>query len=561
MSSILTNTSAMTALQTLQQTNKSLEQTQNRISTGLKVANAKDNASFWAVSTTMKSDVSTFKAISENLSLASASIGTARAGAEGIADLVKEIKDLTTRAQDSSLDKAKLQADIDANLEQIAESVRTANFNGVNLLDSDETIRLLSSVGRGEDGVDASFIELAAQNLSLGQGGGLESLNGLSVLDRGDGLFENESDGKVVHKVDLSGGTYDGSSADKGAAGADLTVAYKDADGVDRTTTITLTKDIQDYDTSTTAAGDDFAALLSGNDELASVFDFTSTGTGLDISAKSRASGVEITSLSLGGGTVLGSGGTDEGLAAKLDQEIGFEFKDAPLRAGEQFNFEFAATGTGALRNFELSFTVVEGKDSGDILDTSGTGTASDPFKINLALDADKVAFEHATGDQIAAEFDTAIAALAGSASTATVEAAFADVLTANAGAADNLIDFSTTDNVVTVAAFASVNQNLDGVTVPQTDYDALLDTIDGALETAVNAAATLGSSQKRLDIQQEFLSTLTDNLESGIGTLVDANMNEESARLQALQVQQQLGIQALSIANQAPQQILSLFR
>ena len=70
-----------------------------------------------------------------------------------------------------------------------------------------------------------------------------------------------------------------------------------------------------------------------------------------------------------------------------------------------------------------------------------------------------------------------------------------------------------------------------------------------------------LGTGARRLDIQSEFMSTLIDSFKSGIGALVDADLEEASARLQALQVQQQLGIQALSIANQAPQNILALFR
>lgn len=87
------------------------------------------------------------------------------------------------------------------------------------------------------------------------------------------------------------------------------------------------------------------------------------------------------------------------------------------------------------------------------------------------------------------------------------------------------------------------------------------LDLIEGLIEIAVDAASSYGSSEKRLENQQDFISKLTDSLKSGIGSLVDANLEETSARLQALQVQQQLGTQALSIANQAPQNILALFR
>ncbi|MEX0327477.1 MAG: flagellin [Ruegeria sp.] len=89
----------------------------------------------------------------------------------------------------------------------------------------------------------------------------------------------------------------------------------------------------------------------------------------------------------------------------------------------------------------------------------------------------------------------------------------------------------------------------------------AALGTIETLIDTSIDAAAAFGSAQGRIETQKEFISNLTDSFRSGIGSLVDADMEETSARLQALQVQQQLATQSLSIANQAPQSILSLFR
>lgn len=90
---------------------------------------------------------------------------------------------------------------------------------------------------------------------------------------------------------------------------------------------------------------------------------------------------------------------------------------------------------------------------------------------------------------------------------------------------------------------------------------DAALNAIEGLIQTAIDGAANFGSSRGRIETQSEFVSKLSDSLKSGIGSLVDADMEAASARLQALQTQQQLAVQALSIANQAPQTILSLFR
>ncbi|MOA30914.1 Flagellin [compost metagenome] len=75
------------------------------------------------------------------------------------------------------------------------------------------------------------------------------------------------------------------------------------------------------------------------------------------------------------------------------------------------------------------------------------------------------------------------------------------------------------------------------------------------------SASAALGSIKMRIGLQEDFVSKLTDSIDSGIGRLVDADMNEESTRLKALQTQQQLGIQSLSIANTSSENILSLFR
>lgn len=102
---------------------------------------------------------------------------------------------------------------------------------------------------------------------------------------------------------------------------------------------------------------------------------------------------------------------------------------------------------------------------------------------------------------------------------------------------------------------------DVDGVTGNDSGAAVALKKMDSLIKVAVDAAASFGTSQSRIQIQRDFIGKLSDSVSSGIGALVDADMEEVSARLQALQVQQQLGTQSLSIANQAPQQLLSLFR
>jgi len=88
-----------------------------------------------------------------------------------------------------------------------------------------------------------------------------------------------------------------------------------------------------------------------------------------------------------------------------------------------------------------------------------------------------------------------------------------------------------------------------------------MVDTLDTMTASLAGKLSDLGSAARKIDNQITFTSKLSDTIESGIGNLVDADLAKESAKLQALQVKQQLGVQALSIANQAPQTITSLFR
>ena len=93
------------------------------------------------------------------------------------------------------------------------------------------------------------------------------------------------------------------------------------------------------------------------------------------------------------------------------------------------------------------------------------------------------------------------------------------------------------------------------------TEAAAVVTKIESSLTNVNNALARLGTGAKKLEAQKSFANKLSDAIEVGIGNLVDADLAKESARLQSLQVKQQLGVQALSIANQAPSTVLSLFR
>lgn len=137
-------------------------------------------------------------------------------------------------------------------------------------------------------------------------------------------------------------------------------------------------------------------------------------------------------------------------------------------------------------------------------------------------------------------------------------------------GSLTNGIKFLANADATSFVTLTAKDLSLGGAIIELALSDSLL-TLTGATQalnrlddsiTQLNAAlGSIGAQAKQIEAHNSFVTKLMDTLESGIGNLVDADLAKESARLQALQVQQQLGAQSLSIANQAPQIILSLFR
>ncbi len=172
MSSILTNNSAMVALQTLRGINSNLAKTQDEISTGKSVASAKDNAAVWAITKTMETDVAGFKAIGDSLALGQSTVGVARAASEAVTEQLKEIKKLIVSAQEENVDRSKIQTDITARAAEIGSIISAAQFNGLNLVDGTQTadVNVLASLDRAADGtVAAANIAVEPQDLDAVQ--------------------------------------------------------------------------------------------------------------------------------------------------------------------------------------------------------------------------------------------------------------------------------------------------------------------------------------------------------------------------------------------------------
>ena len=119
-----------------------------------------------------------------------------------------------------------------------------------------------------------------------------------------------------------------------------------------------------------------------------------------------------------------------------------------------------------------------------------------------------------------------------------------------------------TASNITVASVDFEAGLNLTSIDMSDaTTAEASIDDIEALIQAAVDGAAALGASAARIEKQNEFVSKVTDAMKSGIGALVDTNMEEASARLKALQTQQQLGVQALTIANSAPETLQQLFR
>ncbi len=167
MSSILTNNGAMVALQTLKSINTGMSKVQSEISTGLRVATAKDNSSNWAIASTMKSDVSSYKTLSNSLTSASAMVGTARNAAESISESLVKIKDLIVQAENPDADQGKIQEQVTALTETITSIAQSSQYNGINLVNAggtDQTVTV--SINRDAAGaLTLGTFDVAAQDL------------------------------------------------------------------------------------------------------------------------------------------------------------------------------------------------------------------------------------------------------------------------------------------------------------------------------------------------------------------------------------------------------------
>lgn len=513
MSSILTNSSAMVALQTLRGINQNLTMTQSEIATGKSVASAKDNAAIWAISKVMESDVNGFRAISASLSLGESSVSVARQTAESVSDLLTDMKGKIVAAQEENVDRSKIQADINAMRDQITSIVNAAQINGLNLVQGTENASILGSLDRASDGsVTANSIDVSRQDLTSSAGvygsGTVLSPNA-TVSDTATGALSNAGNTAVLTVA--TGADFSAATASFTVGGVTVSFAAGELGTGDQDAAAGI------------IAGRINALGIDGVTASASSAEVTLTSTrafeGVQVTVGSlggAASGTEITNVN--GAAPSGTNSATDSTIAERAETVTFS-NAASVNEGDGYRVTFGGE--------QFTYVAGPGETFEDVargLQAAIGGTSLDGITTQVTTDAN----------------GNSILKIDNSSATAMTLAAVGN---AGGEASGGLF-------------------GLDGIDVTtDAGAEAALANIETFIDTAIDAAAAFGSDQGRIELQSTFISQLTDSLRMGIGSLVDADMEEASARLQALQVQQQLGIQSLSIANQAPQSILSLFR
>jgi flagellin len=406
--SVNTNAGALAALGNLNRTTASLETTQSRVNTGLKVASAKDNGATFAIAQTLRSDVAGYRAVNNSLDRASSELDVAIAGAEAVSDLLIQMKEKAVAASDLGLDaesRISLNDDFQQLRDQIATITDSAVFNGKNLLTGDPVSAITDP--EGGDTIDGYTSSLTLFGLRL-QDADIDTPEGRTVTVTPITL--NSLDDLVIESVDT-------------------------LDGVNNPEALNAMLNLIDDEANSSTLE---TALSNNGTNLATLNDSLDRGTGLV---------------------------TDANVLSALEQ-----FMEAVI-PGSNFGRDYGSP------------------DLPDNLEVRGGSLF-----------------------------------LAGNGTNAAITTSSAPVIQIQGGAKD------------------------------------AIEKIGNGLEVVNNVLSNLGSTANRVDLQQRFVRSLSDSIDVGIGNLVDADMARESANLQAFQTKQQLGLQALSIANQAPQSVLSLF-
>ncbi|MCJ2031149.1 flagellin [Methylobacterium sp. J-043] len=583
MTSLLTNISAMTALTTLKGINSQLDATSNRVSTGQRVSTAADNAAYWSIATTVRTDNASLSAVKDSLGLGSSAVDTAYNGLNSILSDMQNLRAKLQTALQPGVDRSKVQTEIAAIQSKMKATADSSNSSGQNWLSVDSTatntayqatqsvIAGFSRAGGGavtfsKINVDVNAIKLYDVNASSvttaatsGQVFAQTSLTGTAAFRPGDAVVANRGTANFngANEVAFTLSLGDGSTADIVINSATMASAARDLTRVTTDEFLAAINNQITADTATTPLSGKVAASLDASGRLT----FTSTATGSGTDAQ-----ISVKNINASGTNALVDVGFSA-ISATPTVKAGTNFTTVDLTADKVItvndgNRATTVTLTAALYGGLASPTstgsgAVNGSDTARLINAQLTA-AGNTARIAFGADNKLTLTSSSTLPITVGGADvTSFGFTAGQ--TAPVSAASTGSGTAaGTTAGKGILD---TADATTGFSISSINiSNLTG-TAGDTALQNIITQVEKALAKVTDAGTKLGANKTQIDGQKTFVDTLMKANDRTVGILVDADIEEESTKLKALQTQQQLAVQALSIANSGSQNVLSLFR
>ncbi|AWB19628.1 flagellin [Methylobacterium currus] len=588
MTSLLTNNAAMTALTTLKNINQSLDTTSNRVSTGQRVSAASDNAAYWSIATTVRTDNASLGAVKDSLGLGSSSVDTAYNGLNSILSDLQNMRSKLQTALSPGVDRTKVQTEIAAIQSKMKATADSSNSSGQNWLSVNSattntayqaTQNVVGGFARTANGtITFSQVSVDVQNIKL------YDTNSVSVTTAA-------TTAQIVAATSLTGTTGFGSgtgTADfSGPNEVSLSVNVSGLAGTLTLNTATLQSAAKDLNKVTT---DEFISALNNQ-----------------ISANANLSGKVVAALDTAGRLTFAT--TGAGTAATLDVQlanassaskkvidIGFGTVTTAAQpaivtgtAITTFDLSGGNTKTISINDGSATKTITLNAASFTALGGAATSTSNTAVNTTDIVAMLNSALGAATASTVSATLASGKITLTNSVAANAITIGGADAASygftagpTNPAAAGTVVvrsakgtDAGTTpaQGILDTAGNTYSNTGLGSYSIASIDISKLVGTkgdldlqavitaVDKAIAKVTDAGTKLGANKTQIDGQKAFVDTLMKANDRTIGILVDADVEEESTKLKALQTQQQLAVQALSIANSASQNVLSLFR
>ena len=589
--SLLTNNAAMTALTTLKSINSQLDTTSNRVSTGQRVSAASDNAAYWSIATSVRTDNASLSAVKDSLGLGSSSVDTAYNGLNSIITDLQNIRGKLQSAMTPGVDRAKVQTEISAIQSKMKATADSSNSSGQNWLSVDSTAtntnyqatqKVVAGFSRASDGT----INFSMVNIDV---------NGIKLYDRtaGSTVTKPATAALVVGSTSLTGtgaftpgGTADFATVTAGqtkqvnlvvdlGGGASATIQ------LDKDTLKSTAKDLSKVTTDEMLSAINNQIAASGTAKLggkvtagldtAGRLTFTTVGTGTAATIKIGVANPTDSTKFVAADIGFGATSNAPALTAASNYSAAFDISGANTRAITINDGTTTTTVTLSSAAYDAAGSAVSSAKA----TLSGADAAT---LINIALKAagntasasfagGKLSLTTSGADTNSSVTVTAPDALygftAGQTATGTNAAAGAGTASTTTTGKGILDTTSGTYTAISAGAYSVANFNISTLVGSAGDADvaSILNMVDKAIASVTDAGTKLGANKTQIDGQKTFVDTLMKANDRTIGILVDADVEEESTKLKALQTQQQLAVQALSIANSASQNVLSLFR